>query len=523
MAGSRKPGPLGIDPTPHDLNDGTLVRQLVQRPGPICASSPFNQHAPTAKVLGPLPCIPRKTSPREATVLREGERGADVERLQQLLNVRLLPFPNLKVDGVFGPMTQHAVLQYQKGLAIVPDGIAGKQTWYHLLKGDNTYSVPVSGTTSHISAATGKAQCLPPSASRVLPKEVWGCSLQEKFAEVLRRTAPKLPATMRKEFEALLSPANVGVMAATLVVWAGSHAFAVGEYVDVALLVSGVAFLGVAAFDVASDLGECLVVTSSATSEEDLDTAASYLARAVAVIGATAFSAILFKISRITGRRGGVTEGLPLSARDNLTVNIARPQPPKPSSPKRGLHNGQWDAVRSENFKTNRQVNTASIEEKEVVKVLLKQGRPAEQIEQVLSSGSNFHPKELKTGDKLYGFDSLNNPQGMKSRNSPYWMDESMYQDVKGKFYKDGQWDKEGVKNFLALPCYNRAEVIDTATVTKPHAAIESTIAKATEQIGYTKGDYSTGMIGKTMAGGGRQITPQMNSISAVTRVIETP
>ena len=90
-------------------------------------------------------------------------------------------------------------------------------------------------------------------------------------------------------------------------------------------------------------------------------------------------------------------------------------------------------------------------------------------------------------------------------------------------FMTPSSWDKEGVKNHLALSCYNRADVIDTATVTQRQTAIQSTIGKATEQIGYTRGDYSTGMLGKIMPGGGAQITPDANAISTVSRLPGTP
>jgi len=141
----------------------------------------------------------------------------------------------------------------------------------------------------------------------------------------------------------------------------------------------------------------------------------------------------------------------------------------------------------------------------------------------MLRSGHNFEVKRLQEGDKLYGFDSRVNPGGIKSQDSMYWLDEAGYKDVKAKFYKNGYWDREGIKNYLALPCYNRADVIDATTVTKPQKALESTIGKATEQIGYTNGDHSTGMLSKIMPGKGRQITPDPSAIAPVTRLSGTP
>ncbi|WP_220446267.1 hypothetical protein, partial [Microbulbifer harenosus] len=198
-----------------------------------------------------------------------------------------------------------------------------------------------------------------------------------------------------------------------------------------------------------------------------------------------------------------------------------------PRAPKRppGLHNRGWDDIEVQKFKTRREVDMdkLSAAEDSAAKKLKAQGRSGEDIEQLLSSGDDFKTRRLQLGGKLYGFDSQSNPYGTKNQKSMYWTDEAGYQDVKSKFYKDGVWDREGVKNYLALPCYNRADVIDTATVTQPHTAVESTIGIATEQIGYTEGSYSTGMLGKIMSGGGSQITPDSKAISTVTRLTGTP
>ncbi len=65
-------------------------------------------------------------------VLREGSRGESVQTLQYMLamlaefDAALLP---IQVDGIFGPNTTQAVLQYQSLAGLVPDGIVGKNTW----------------------------------------------------------------------------------------------------------------------------------------------------------------------------------------------------------------------------------------------------------------------------------------------------------------------------------------------------------------------------------------------------------
>ena len=66
--------------------------------------------------------------------LRLGNRGRSVRILQQRLNQRLLPSPGLNEDGIFGPLTREAVLQFQQQNQLRPvDGVVGRRTWAALL------------------------------------------------------------------------------------------------------------------------------------------------------------------------------------------------------------------------------------------------------------------------------------------------------------------------------------------------------------------------------------------------------
>jgi ABC-type Fe3+-hydroxamate transport system substrate-binding protein len=60
-------------------------------------------------------------------VLKSGSKGTDVKNVQTLLN-KAGAKPKLKVDGIFGPLTEAAVKAFQKKCKLKPDGIIGKKT-----------------------------------------------------------------------------------------------------------------------------------------------------------------------------------------------------------------------------------------------------------------------------------------------------------------------------------------------------------------------------------------------------------
>jgi peptidoglycan hydrolase-like protein with peptidoglycan-binding domain len=61
-------------------------------------------------------------------VLRRGSTGDSVRELQTKLNAAGAT-PPLKVDGIFGPLTEGAVKAFQSGQSLSDDGVAGSQTW----------------------------------------------------------------------------------------------------------------------------------------------------------------------------------------------------------------------------------------------------------------------------------------------------------------------------------------------------------------------------------------------------------
>jgi peptidoglycan hydrolase-like protein with peptidoglycan-binding domain len=64
------------------------------------------------------------------TTISQGSQGPIVRWAQYLLVRRTLSYP--QIDGVFGPVTKHAVEQFQASEALTADGIVGPITWKEL-------------------------------------------------------------------------------------------------------------------------------------------------------------------------------------------------------------------------------------------------------------------------------------------------------------------------------------------------------------------------------------------------------
>ena len=119
----------------------TTVRPIVQPDGtvtrPISDTAPFpGQQVPQQQqtqqvqqnVAQPIPALP-PSAPLPSfgqSNLTIGSRGEEVRQLQSfLLSKGINPGP---LDGIFGPLTQSAVKQYQQMSGLNPDGIVGSNT-----------------------------------------------------------------------------------------------------------------------------------------------------------------------------------------------------------------------------------------------------------------------------------------------------------------------------------------------------------------------------------------------------------
>ena len=71
-------------------------------------------------------------APVNMPILMNGSSGNAVKIVQNVLQFNLYYFGT--IDGLFGPMTRVAVIQFQTAKVLPADGIVGKRTWHALSK-----------------------------------------------------------------------------------------------------------------------------------------------------------------------------------------------------------------------------------------------------------------------------------------------------------------------------------------------------------------------------------------------------
>lgn len=120
-------------------------------------------------------------------------------------------------------------------------------------------------------------------------------SSADRIGEAMRRSLPLIPADARAIIESLLKPQTLAIIAATLVVWAGSHFFGVGEIVDIILLGVGVFALGFSVFEGADELLKFAKRAIDARTDQDFSQSGAHFARAVTLLGISTIQALLLR------------------------------------------------------------------------------------------------------------------------------------------------------------------------------------------------------------------------------------
>ena len=292
-------GPLGV-PTNSPISDPGTSARIQNRPNLPIGTESTAHHTrlkSTARLGGN-----REQRTLQLPDLKVGTRGKYVERLQRLLNSQPDSKPDLKVDGVFGPKTRTAVVQFQKKSELNPDGVVGRRTWFALITQESKDNRPSpktpSGPRSSVGVTSASAATASTSAATPLapapPKEknVDEWSLYERFEYVVLHTGSHLKGNLRGQFAALLTTTGLKYVVGALVVWGVSQFLGIGEVLDAALLLY-------AGFSAGHHLGTFILLTCTASTKKELDDAANNLAEAIEILGVIAFFALLSRVARI--------------------------------------------------------------------------------------------------------------------------------------------------------------------------------------------------------------------------------
>jgi hypothetical protein len=120
----------------------------------------------------------------------------------------------------------------------------------------------------------------------------------ERLKKVIERTLPKVGPEVRAQLAALVQPQALAVMAIVLTAWVGSHAFGLGEIIDVIVAAVGVVAIGWAVFQGIDELYEFAKGAYQGRSDPEFEQAANHLAKAIAILGIQAVLAVLFRGAR---------------------------------------------------------------------------------------------------------------------------------------------------------------------------------------------------------------------------------
>ena len=128
----------------------------------------------------------------------------------------------------------------------------------------------------------------------------------DRLAEVLQRSKKNFGDDVKQAIDAMLSPANLAIIAGTLLLWAGSHFFGVGEIIDVLLLAVGAFTIGWSITDVAKHVYEVAEVVATGRTEADLERGAHAFSQAVVLAGITVIMALLLRrsVKQVQAARG---------------------------------------------------------------------------------------------------------------------------------------------------------------------------------------------------------------------------
>jgi hypothetical protein len=136
---------------------------------------------------------------------------------------------------------------------------------------------------------------------------------EDRLAETLRRTVAKVGPEAGAQLAALIDPTALAIMAGILIAWIVSHAFGVGEIIDILISAVGLFSIGFAVFTGLDHLYDFASGVYHGKTMDDLEKASAHLAKAIAILGVQAVLAVLFRGAKAprTAKGGRLSPGAP--------------------------------------------------------------------------------------------------------------------------------------------------------------------------------------------------------------------
>lgn|GEM_PF-1773699 len=119
-----------------------VTTSAVPSPASLTVAAPFQKVQPSGVLVASATTKQAKASSCASVTLYQGNRGKCVKELQKLLLKKGANLASYGADGVFGKTTYKAVRKYQDRRGLKVDGIAGRQTWGELRRGNSTIKTP---------------------------------------------------------------------------------------------------------------------------------------------------------------------------------------------------------------------------------------------------------------------------------------------------------------------------------------------------------------------------------------------
>ncbi|WP_234732401.1 hypothetical protein [Acidocella facilis] len=354
------------------------------------------------------------------------------------------------------------------------------------------------------------------SPPATLPVAQW--TAKHKIEAMFEAIPGHLGPAAREQFNAFLTPQNLAIMVEFLAAGLAIQAIPIADAVADAIIAAlAYAMYGWAGLVAGYEFTKAVIQAGRAQSQPDIDHAAQKAADALITLGVLFLAKLVEKVKVDSGKKPKKptkTEPSNKPARGS-TDDIMQRYNRGSDGVTYPRVNNQFtpDSIYDQNNPTADQ----ELAKEQLQDQLDSSGNPAwddDKIDQVLNSGSNFGTKDYSVGDNIYKLQNLGyNPDTP----SPYILDQNGMNQLINQGYVDENLNvtnAAGVKQYLALPCYNMAQTVFQGQVTAPTTGVTSQINSASELFNLDNGAGGVDEGKLLMTGGGSQVSLPPSAVS---------